>query len=61
MGTIIMILFMIFLVFIRKYKKLQHLTVFLTIPLSITAFFFGSEFYIPDSSFGLGLNTTFSR
>ena len=59
MGTIITIMFMIFTVFIRKYKKLQHLTVFLILPLSIIAFFFGLEFYYAGSSIGLGVNTTF--
>ncbi|KKM05986.1 hypothetical protein LCGC14_1748560 [marine sediment metagenome] len=59
MGTIITIIFMIFTVFIRKYKKLHHLTVFLILPLSIIAFFFGLEFYYADSSIGLGVSTTF--
>ncbi len=58
-GTIITIIFMLFTVFIRKYKKLQHLTVFLILPLSIIAFFYGLEFFYVDSSIGLGVNTTF--
>ncbi len=57
-GTIIMIIFMIFTVFIRKYKKLQHLTVFLILPLSIIAFFFGLEFFYIDPRTGLGVNAT---
>ncbi|KKL70166.1 hypothetical protein LCGC14_2107640, partial [marine sediment metagenome] len=55
-GTLITIIFMIFTVFIRNYKKLQHLTVFLILPLSIIAFFFGLEFF--DSNIGIGVNTT---
>ncbi|KKK61111.1 hypothetical protein LCGC14_3017600, partial [marine sediment metagenome] len=58
-GTIIMIIFMIFTVFIRKYKKLQHLTVFLILPLTIIAFFYGLEFFNIDSlQFGLSVNPT---
>ena len=57
-GIIIMIIFMIFTVFIRKYKKLQHLTVFLILPLSIIAFFFGLEFFYIDPRTGLGVNAT---
>ena len=56
-GTIITIIFMIFTVFIRKYKKLHHLTVFLILPLSIFAFFYGLEFFYVDSSIGLGVTT----
>ena len=57
-GTIITIIFMLFTVFIRKYKKLQHLTVFLILPLSIIAFFFGLEFFYVDPRTGLGVNAT---
>ena len=57
-GTIVTIILMIFTVFIRKYKKLQHLTVFLILPLSIIAFFFGLEFYYIDPRTGLGANAT---
>jgi len=57
-GTIIMIILMIFTVFIRKYKKLQHLTVFLILPLCIIAFFFGLEFFYIDPRTGLGVNAT---
>ena len=46
--TITTILFMIFTVFIRKYNKLQRLTVFLIVPLSIIAFFIGLEFFYID-------------
>ena len=48
LATIITILFMIFTVFIRKYKKLQRFTVFLILPLSIIAFFIGLEFFSID-------------
>ncbi len=47
--TIITIIFMIFTVFIRKYNKLQRLTVFLILPLSIIAFFIGLEFFYIDT------------
>ena len=46
--TIITIIFMIFTVFIRKFNKLQRLTVFLILPLSIIAFFIGLEFFSID-------------
>jgi len=58
MGTVITIIFMIFTVFIRKYKKLQHLTVFLILPLSIIAFFYGLEFFWLDIHNRLGDNAT---
>ncbi|KKL76944.1 hypothetical protein LCGC14_2039820, partial [marine sediment metagenome] len=58
-GTLITIIFMIFTVFIRKYKKLHHLTVFLILPLSIIAFFLGLEFFYIDPRTGLGVNATF--
>ena len=45
LATIITIAFMIFTVIIRKYKKLQKLTVFLILPLSIIAFFVGLEIF----------------
>ena len=45
MNTVITIIFMIFTLLIRKYKKLYHLSVFLIIPLSIIVFFFGFEFF----------------
>jgi len=45
MNTVITIMFMILTVFIRKYKKVHHLSVFLIIPLSIVVFFFGFEFF----------------
>ena len=48
LGTIITIIFMIYTVFIRKYKKLQRLTVFLILPLSIITFFIGLEFFSID-------------
>ncbi len=48
MVTVITIMFLIFTVFIRKYKKLQRLTVFLILPLSIIAFFYGLEFFYVD-------------
>ncbi len=54
-GTIITIIFMIFTAFIRNYKKLQHLTVFLVLPLGIIAFFFGLEFFYIDPRTGLGI------
>ena len=46
----ITIIFMIFTVFIRKYKKLQHITIFLILPLSIIAFFVGLEIFGLDPS-----------
>jgi hypothetical protein len=58
MGTIITIPFMIFTIFIRKYKKIHHLTILLIPPLSIIAFFYGLELFSADPSTGLGLNTT---
>ena len=42
-GTFIPIIIMIFTVFIRKFKNLQKLTVFLILPLSVIAFFVGLE------------------
>ena len=58
-GTIIVIILMLFTVFIRKYKKLQHITVFLILPLTIIAFFYGLEFFNIDSlQFGLSVNPT---
>ncbi|TKJ24113.1 MAG: hypothetical protein CEE43_00080 [Promethearchaeota archaeon Loki_b32] len=42
-GMLIPIVIMIFTVFIRKFKNLQKLTVFLILPLSIIAFFVGLE------------------
>ena len=48
--TTITIIFMIFTVFIRKYKKLQHITTFLILPLSIIAFFVGLEIFGLDPS-----------
>ena len=42
-GTFITIVIMIFTVFIRKFKNLQKLTIFLILPLSIIAFFVGLE------------------
>jgi len=42
-GMLIPIVIMIFTVFIRKFKKLQKLTVFLILPLSVIAFFVGLE------------------
>ena len=58
MGTVITIIFMIFTVFIRKYKKLQNLTVFLLLPLSIIAFFYGLEFFNVESRSDFGVNAT---
>jgi len=49
MNTIITIIFVIFTLLIRKYKKLYHLSVFLILPLSIILFFFGFEFFGLDS------------
>jgi len=48
MGTVITIIFMIFTVFIRKYKKLLRFTVFLILPISILAFFVGIELFFID-------------
>ncbi len=48
MGTVTTIVLMLFTVFIRKYKKLQRLTVFLILPLSIIAFFIGLDFFFVD-------------
>ncbi len=45
MNTLATIIFLIFTLLIRKYKKLYHLSVFLIIPISIVAFFFGFEFF----------------
>ena len=51
-ATFIPILIMIFTVFIRKFKNLQKLTVFLILPLSVIAFFVGLEVIItPDRDF----------
>ena len=58
MNTVITIIFIIFTLFIRKYKKLYHLSVFLIIPLSIVVFFFGFEFFGLDL-YGLGSDTNF--
>ncbi len=58
MGTVITIIFMIFTVFIRKHKKLHHLTVFLLLPLSIIAFFYGLEFFDVESRSDFGVNAT---
>jgi len=70
LATIITIILMIFTLFIRKYKKLQKLTVFLILPLSIIAFFVGLEFFkldplkiwspIFDNSTLIGVNTNLS-
>jgi len=48
MGMVITIIIMIFTVFIRKYNKIQRLSVFLILPLSIIAFFIGLEFFYID-------------
>jgi len=45
MNSLITIVFLICTLLIRKYKKLYHLSVFLIIPISIVAFFFGFEFF----------------
>ena len=45
MNSLITIVFLIFTLLIRKYKKFYHLSVFLIIPISIIAFFFGFEFF----------------
>ena len=45
MNTVITIIFVIFTLLIRKYKKLYHLSVFLILPLCIIVFFFGFEFF----------------
>ena len=45
MNTVITIIFVIFTLIIRKYKKLHHLSVFLIIPLCIIVFFLGFEFF----------------
>ena len=45
MNSVITIIFLIFTLFIRKYKKLYHLSVFLIIPISIFTFFFGFEIF----------------
>ena len=45
MNSVMTIIFLIFTLLIRKYKKLYHLSVFLIIPISIFAFFFGFEFF----------------
>ncbi len=57
-GSVLTIIFMIFTFFIRKYKKLQHLTVFLILPLSIFAFFYGFEIFNINPRIGLGVNPT---
>lgn len=44
-ATIITIIFMIVTIFIRKYKNLQKLTIFLIIPLSLIIFFVGLEIF----------------
>ena len=41
LATILTIIFMLFTVIIRKYKKIQKLIVFLILPLSVIAFFVG--------------------
>ena len=48
LGLVITIIFMIFTVFIRKYKKLQRLTVFLILPLIFIIFFLGLRFFYVD-------------
>jgi len=48
LATIITVVFMIFTVIIRKYKKLQKLTIFLILSLSILAFFVGFEIFFLD-------------
>ncbi len=45
MNSTMTIVFLIFTLLIRKYKKSYHLSVFLIIPISIVAFFFGFEFF----------------
>jgi len=58
MNTVITIIFMIFTLLIRKYKKLHHLSVFLIIPLSIIVFFFGFEFFGLDR-YGYSIDANF--
>lgn len=58
MNTVITIIFIIFTLLIRKYKKLHHLSVFLIIPLSIIVFFFGFEFFGLDR-FGYSSDANF--
>jgi len=48
MGTLITIILMIFTIFIRKYKKLQRLTMFSILPISTIAFFVGLIFFSVD-------------
>lgn len=57
-NTVITIIFLIFTLLIRKYKKLHHLSVFLIIPLSIIVFFFGFEFFGLDR-FGYSSDANF--
>ena len=59
MGTVITIIFMVTTFFIRKYEKLQHLTVLLILPLSIIALFFGLEFFWSEKSNLFGEGATF--
>ena len=59
-GTFIPIIIMIFTVFIRKFKKLQKLTVFLILPLSVIAFFVGLEVIGTSYLSRLDPNQTFS-
>ena len=47
-GSVITIIFMIFTIFIRKYKKLQRLTLFVILPLTFIVFFFGLDFFYVD-------------
>ncbi len=53
MATLITIIFMIFIIIIRKYKILQKLTVFLILPTTIIVFFIGLEFFGIDPRYGL--------
>lgn len=58
MNSLITIVFLIFTLLIRKYKKLYHLSVFLIIPISIVAFFFGFEFF-GLTQYGFGADANF--
>jgi len=58
MNSVITIVFLIFTLLIRKYKKLYHLSVFLIIPISIVAFFFGFEFF-GLAQYGFGADANF--
>lgn len=56
LGTVITIVFMLFTLLIRRYKKLQHFSLLLILPVIIFFYFYGIEFFGLDSRYGLGVD-----